>query len=248
MKANAMGMMLAGGVLLVGAPAEAAKCREYGCTRYPMPNGYCEVHQNEYKRAMAKRAAERAEIREARREREAAILANEEAAAQIEAQAAAKERQLRNQQRQQKQAERVKFEKPLEGIFGVRFGAAQKPGEVPFTPETPYRRFTDYRTLAEGTNGIVRISASVDFGSDAQSARRELSLVLEDLARQHERTPYKIFTQNGDEVWGLGFGAVDGVAHQQLQVSFVPQGVGYRLEIAAFVIRNPDKTMRRTDS
>jgi len=243
-----MKVAILGLVALVGATAWAGKtCHEYGCKRHALPNGYCEVHQKEYKQAMAKRAQERAELREARREHAAAVRANEEAAAEIEAQAAAKERQLRNEQRKRKLEEQKKFEMPLTGLFGVRFGTAQEPGEVAFEPETTYRHFKDYRKLAEGTNGVVKISARAEFGSDAQIARRELNLVLEDVAAKHGRTPYKVFTRNGDEVWGLGFGGVKGVAHQQLQVSFEPNGTGYLIEISGFVIRDPDKTVRRWD-
>lgn len=232
---------------LLGLSASAEKCRQYGCTKYAQSNGYCEQHQPEGKKARAKAAAEEKEIRESLQRLEASRRADAAVAAEYAEATAERDRRRQAQQQKEAEAERAKFEQPLEGLFGKRFGEKQDFGPNPFVPAEPYRKFGHYAAMANGTNGVDMISAYLDFGSDAVLARRELSAVLDDLEAKFERRPNKLFTKEGDEVWALGFGGVKGVAHQQLQVTLAPNGTGYRIVIAAFVIRNPSRTLRRWD-
>jgi len=232
-------LTIAGGLLFIGASVFAAVCREYGCTKYAYPNGWCELHQEQGRIFRARKAAEAAADREILRNHDALVRQHDAEDAAVKAAEAQHLRHLEAQQRRQLKAEQEKFGQPLEGLFGRRFGEKAPTGESAFVPAETFRGFTGYVVRSDGTNGVVRISASADF-ADMSAARRERDAVLADFGVLYGRTPHKLYTKNGDDVRALGFGGVDGMARQQLQVTLVPKKEGGgRIDIVGFVIRRP---------
>jgi len=230
------------GAVLIGVTAPAAVCREYGCSRYANPNGWCSLHQPEGAAYRAKKAAEAAADRRIIAEHDALERLHDEEDARVKADAAARLRRLEARQRKQLKIEQKKFEQPLEGIFGRKFGESAPSGETAFAPSEPFRGFKEYVVRAEGTNGVVRIGAHADFPSE-EAMRRESDEVLANLGARYGRTPYKLFTKNGEEVWALGFGGVGGMARQQLQVTLTAKEKCWRIDLVAFVIRHPKRAL-----
>jgi len=222
--------------------AFAATCREHGCTKYANPNGWCEIHQSQGRAYRAKKAAEAAADREIIRNHNSLVRQHDAEDAAVKAAEERKMQRLEAEHRKQSKIEQGKFEQPLEGLFGKAFGEPASEGESAFVPTEPFRCFSGYAVRSEGTNGVVRISAYADFASK-EAARRECDAVLADLASRYGRVPNKIFTKEGDDVRALGFGGVDGMAHQQLQVSLAEREKLWRIDLVAFVIRRPQRVI-----
>jgi len=240
---------LAGAVLVaaVALSASAAQCRYHGCLRYARADThYCALHLPEARQAAREAAAEAYAERKAAAKWAAQRRADEQEAQQIAARQAAAGRKLKAEQLARQKEEAAKFAQPLEGLFGHRLGEpiVRSVEPVLFEPKMPFREYEGYSLVPDASgNHVGAIVAYRDFGNDSKLVRAELDAVLLLLQEKYGRKLNKIFTKSGNEVYGLGFGAVDGMAHQMLQVALKPRDKGYRIVISASTIETVGRTL-----
>jgi len=233
--------------VVCSAGAKRNQCMVNGCNRYaPAGFRYCSVHHADGKEAAAKAAYEARQDRKLTAQYEKKRLENMKEEIRIAEEKKQAAKKLEQERLKQMKIEQKKFEQPLEGLFGHVFGepiASADP--VMFEPKIQFREFIGYTLLADQTGKKVgTISAYSDIANDQQLARRELSAVLGVLAQKYGRKLNKINTTSGNEVYALGFGAVDGCAHQMLQVTLRPLGKdGFRIVLSATVIEKPSRVI-----